>query len=233
MAGVLLCTALAACAPTTQRVRVDSVAAEAEARKQREVAVQAYLDDQKRLMRVSYPLQTRGADLCGEDIRYTTGMALANSSTLLGEPFKETAETSYRLTEQVQAVYVVPGSAADKGGVRAGDTLLQVGQWSITGAGPDAVKETLNQIQKQTQNGQPVRVDLLRPAQGKNPLPQKMSLLIVPTAPAAIRSFLVTVTKLTPTRTANRSSSSAACCALPRTTRSSRWSSHMKSRTTA
>ena len=180
MAGVLLCTALAACAPTTQRVRVDSVAAEAEARKQREVAVQAYLDDQKRLMRVSYPLQTRGADLCGEDIRYTTGMALANSSTLLGEPFKETAETSYRLTDQVQAVYVVPGSAADKGGVRAGDTLLQVGQWSITGAGPDAVKETLNQIQKQTQNGQPVRVDLLRPAQGKNPLPQKMSLLIVP-----------------------------------------------------
>ena len=180
MTGVALCNALTACSPTTQRVRVDSVAAEVEARKQREVAVEAYLDDQKRLMRVSYPLQTKGADLCGEDIRYTTGMALANSSTLLGEPFKETAETSYRLNDQVQAVYVVPGSAADKAGVRSGDTLLQVGQWPITGTGPNAVKETLSQIQAQSKNGQPVRVDILRPAPGKNPIPQKISLLIIP-----------------------------------------------------
>lgn len=180
MTGVALCNALTACAPTTQRVRVDSVAAEVEARKQREVAVEAYLDDQKRLMRVSYPLQTKGADLCGEDIRYTTGMALANSSTLLGEPFKETAETSYRLNDQVQAVYVVPGSAADKAGVRSGDTLLQVGQWPITGTGPNAVKETLSQIQAQSKNGQPVRVDILRAAPGKDPIPQKISLLIIP-----------------------------------------------------
>ena len=86
--GVLLCAALAACAPTTQRVRINNDAAENEARKQRQIALQVYLEDQKRLMRVSYPLLTQGADLCGDDIRYTTGMALANSSTLLGEPFK-------------------------------------------------------------------------------------------------------------------------------------------------
>lgn len=131
-------------------------------------------------MQVSYPLLTKGADLCGEDIRYTTGLALANSSTLLGEPFKETAESDYHLSDQVQAVYVVPGSAADKAGFRAGDTLLQVGQWSITGAGSDAVKETLNQIQRQTQNGQAVRVDVVHPASGKNPISQKQSLLITP-----------------------------------------------------
>ncbi len=180
MAGVLLCTLLTACTPTTQRVRVSNTAAETEARKQRQVALQAYLEDQKRLMQVSYPLLTKGADLCGEDIRYTTGLALANSSTLLGEPFKETAESDYHLSDQVQAVYVVPGSAADKAGFRAGDTLLQVGQWSITGAGSDAVKETLNQIQRQTQNGQAVRVDVVHPASGKNPISQKQSLLITP-----------------------------------------------------
>ena len=180
----MLCSLLSACAPTTQRVRVDSVAAETEARKQRQVAVQAYLDDQKRLMRVSYPLQTQGADLCGEDIRYTTGMALANSSSLLGEPFRETAESEYRLSERVQAVYVVPGSAADKAGIRTGDTLLQVGQWPVAGSGPEVVKETLNQIQNQTRNGQPARVDIQRSGQAKArgaaPSSQKLSLLIVP-----------------------------------------------------
>ena len=131
-------------------------------------------------MQVSYPLLTKGADLCGEDIRYTTGMALANSSTLLGEQFKETAESDYHLSDQIQAVYVVPGSAADKAGVRGGDTLLQIGQSPVTGSGSDAVKETLNQIQIQSQNAQPIRVDILRPPQGKNPTSQKMSLLITP-----------------------------------------------------
>ena len=183
LAGVSLCAALTACAPTTQRVRVSNEAAESEARKQRQVALQAYLDDQQRLMRVSYPLLTRGADLCGEDLRYITGMALANSSTLLGEQFKQTAEADYRLSNQVQVVYVVPGSAADKAGVRTGDTLLQVGQIpaSATDMGAEAVKEALNQLQTQTRNGQAVRVDVQHTASGKQGSPgQKQSLLITP-----------------------------------------------------
>ena len=173
--GALLCGVLSACAPVTQRVRVDNAAIENEARKQQQVAVQAYLDDQKRLMQVSYPLLTQGADLCGEDIRYTTGMAIANSSTLLGEPFKETAERSYRLSDQAQVVYVVPGAAADKAGIRAGDTVLQIGPWLPTGNGPEVVKEALNQLQLQTQNGQAVRMDVLRQNSGK-----KFSILVVP-----------------------------------------------------
>lgn len=183
LAGVSLCAALTACAPTTQRARVSNEAAEIEARKQRQVALQAYLEDQKRLMRVSYPLQTKGADLCGEDIRYTTGMALANSSTLLGEQFKQTAETDYRLSDLVQVVYVVPGSAADKAGVRTGDTLLQIGQIPVaaTGMGADAVKEALNQLQFQSKNGQAVRIDVQHAASGKpGANAQRQSLLIMP-----------------------------------------------------
>ncbi len=183
LAGVLLCAAVTACAPTTQRVRITNEAAETEARKQRQVALQAYLDDQKRLMRVSYPLLTGGADLCGEDLRYITGMALANSSTLLGEQFKQTAETDYRLSDQVQVVYIVPGSAADKAGVRIGDILLQVGQVpvTVTDEGADAVRETLTQLQTQTRHGQAVRVDVQHAASGKAGKPgQKQSLLITP-----------------------------------------------------
>ena len=183
LAGVLLCAAFTACAPTTQRVRVNNEAAETEARKQRLVALQAYLGDQQRLMLVSYPLLTRGAELCGEDIRYITGMALANSSTLLGEQFKQTAEANYRLGDQVQVVYVVPGSAADKAGIRTGDTLLQIGQVPVTstGMGADAVKEVLNQLQLLTKNGQAVRIDVQHAASSKSGISgQKQSLLITP-----------------------------------------------------
>lgn len=177
MAGVVACIALTACAPTTQRVRVSDGAAEAEARKQRQIALQAYLEDQQRLLRVSYPLLTRGSDLCGDDIRYTTGMALANSSTLLGEQFKETAESIYKLSNVVQVVYVVPGSAADKAGVQMGDTITQIGSWQVAGNDGDPVKQALGQIKELSKNGQPVRVDIQR--KGKSTL-QSQSLLITP-----------------------------------------------------
>ncbi len=170
--GVLLCLLVSACAPTTQRVRVDNQATQVEARKQRQVALQAYMDDQQRLMRVSYPLLTKGSDLCGEDLRYTTGLALANSSTLLGEDFKESAQNTFQLTDDVKAVYVIPGSAADKAGIRTGDTVRYIGDWSLP-AGQNAVRQSLEQLQLQTQTGKAVRVDILRNGRGQ-------SLLITP-----------------------------------------------------
>ncbi|MBU3657911.1 MAG: PDZ domain-containing protein [Rhodocyclaceae bacterium] len=139
--------------------------------------MQAYLEDQRRLMRVSYPLLTKGADLCGDNIRFTTGMALANSSTLLGEPFRQTAEDDYGLSSAVQVVYVAPQSAAERAGVRTGDTLTQVGNSPIVGSGADVVKLTLNQIVEQTRNGQPVRIDIQRKARDAL---QRQSLLITP-----------------------------------------------------
>ena len=170
--GVLLCLLVSACAPTTQRVRVDNQATQVEARKQRQVALQAYMDDQRRLMRVSYPLLTKGSDLCGEDLRYTTGMALANSSTLLGEDFRESAQNTYQLTDEVKAVYVIPGSAADKAGIRSGDTVRYIGDWSLP-AGQNAVRQSLEQLQLQTQTGKAVRLDIVRNGKGQ-------SLLITP-----------------------------------------------------
>lgn len=128
-------------------------------------------------MQVSYPLLTRGSDLCGDDIRYTTGMALANSSTLLGEQFKETAESDYSLGNAVQVVYVVPQSAADKAGIKTGDTLIQVGAWQVTGNAQEVVKQTLNRIKELSQNGQAFRVDVQRKA--KNSV-QSQSLLVTP-----------------------------------------------------
>ena len=170
--GVLLCLLVSACAPTTQRVRVDNQATQVEARKQRQVALQAYMDDQRRLMSVSYPLLTKGSDLCGEDLRYTTGLALANSSTLLGEDFRESAQNTYQLTDEVKAVYVIPGSAADKAGIRSGDTVRYIGDWSLP-AGQNAVRQSLEQLQLQTQTGKAVRLDIVRNGKGQ-------SLLITP-----------------------------------------------------
>lgn len=170
--GVLLCLLVIACAPTTQRVRVDNQATQIEARKQRQVALQAYMDDQRRLMRVSYPLLTKGADLCGEDLRYTTGLALANSATLLGEDFRESAQAGYQLNDEVKAVYVIPGSGADKAGIRSGDTIRYIGDWSLP-AGQNAVRQSLEQLQVQTQTGKAVRVDVVRNGRGQ-------SLLITP-----------------------------------------------------
>lgn len=170
--GVVVCALICACTPTTQRVRVDDQAMQQEARKQRQAALQAYMGDQQRLMRVSYPLLTKGSDLCGEDIRYTTGLALANNATLLGEDFKESAQSSLQLNDEVKAVYVIPGSGADKAGIRVGDTVRYIGDWSLP-TGQNAVRQSLEQLQVQTQSGKAVRVDTVRNGRGQ-------SLLITP-----------------------------------------------------
>ena len=164
--GVVFCT-LVACAPITQRVRVDNAAAAVEAQKQRQTALEAYVDEQKRLLRVSYPLLTKGADLCGNDLRYTTGMVLANSTSLLGMDFKETAASTYKLSDKVQALYVIPGSSAEQAGVRAGDTLTLVNDWSVP-TETEAVRQTLEQIQTRTKNGEPVRIDIIRNSRGQS-----------------------------------------------------------------
>ena len=96
-----------------------------------------------RLMRVSYPLLTKGADLCGDDIRFTTGMALANQATLLGEDFRESAQKAYQLSDQVQVMYVVPGSAADKAGIQPGDVLKKIDNKNVSN-----ITELLNNISR-------------------------------------------------------------------------------------
>lgn len=136
---------IAGCAtPTTQRIKVDDVAAEIEAKKQRQVALEALVDDQIRLFRVSYPIVTRAHELCGEKTRHTIGAWFANNSAY-GPEFKEAAATAYSLSDIVKVMYVIPGSPADRAGLRVGDHPVSINGWAVP-VGDGAMKALMDKL---------------------------------------------------------------------------------------
>lgn len=146
-ASVTLLTVIliAGCAtPTTQRIKVDDVAAEIEAKKQRQVALEALVDDQIRLFRVSYPIVTGAHELCGEKTRHTIGAWFANTSAY-GPEFKEAAATAYGLSDIVKVMYVIPGSPADRAGLRVGDYPVSINGWAVP-VGDGAMKGLMDKL---------------------------------------------------------------------------------------
>lgn len=135
----------AGCAtPTTQRIKVDDVAAEIEAKKQRQIALESLVDDQIRLFRVSYPIVTRGHELCGDKTRYAIGAWFANRSAF-GPEFGEAAATTYGLSDIVKVMYVMPGSPADRAGLKSGDHPVAINGWSVP-VGDGALKTFLDTL---------------------------------------------------------------------------------------
>jgi len=121
----LAACALAACAPVTQRPQVDDKAVAQEARKQRELALQDLAEDQSHLFRISYPILTRGADLCAEDVHPAIGIRHGNLHSMPKE-MREAGSRVLGLTDKLQVIQVAAGSAAARAGLQAKDVILAV-----------------------------------------------------------------------------------------------------------
>lgn len=160
---MLVLLAFAGCAtPVTQRVKVDSVAAELEAKKQREIALASLFEDRMRLDRVAFPLLVKGVPLCGEKTRYRVGAFLINANAL--KEFAEAGRSLWGLTDIVQVVEVVPGSPAQAAGIKPGDLPVALNDWQVP-VGEEAVKRLDEKLEELTKTGAPFTVRLIRGGQ--------------------------------------------------------------------
>ncbi len=143
-AAVLLC----ACAsPTTQEVGIDKEAAQAEAQLQRELAFEGFLEDELRIKRVAYPILVAAAPLCKDKIHYESG-AVFTTADGFGKDYTTTVSQYIGgiTGNQLGLLHVVPGSPADKAGLRRGDRLLEINGYKV----PDS-KDVAEQLSKQAQ----------------------------------------------------------------------------------
>lgn len=140
--SVLLTVFLASCAPITQRIQVDDVAQRAEARKQNELALHALIEDNVRLQRVGYPILTRAVAMCKDKIGYGIGAGWLTTHRL-PEQFREIAADTLKLGSNPRVIYLLPGSPAEKAGLKTGDEIVAFNKVELK---PDdsAVVETLN-----------------------------------------------------------------------------------------
>lgn len=152
---------LAACAaPQTKAPTVQSAAAEEEARKQRELVVEAFVDKRTRLFRVGHRIFTRGSMLCGEQSTHAVGVQVM-SLDFFGEAWREAASSKLGLTEKLRLIDVVPDSPADAVGLRAGDVLLAIDDWTVP-AGEEALEQTNKRVSGLLQSGDPIRFNVRR-----------------------------------------------------------------------
>lgn len=148
-------TILVGCAaPQTRSPTVDSASAQDEARKQREMVVEDFVNTHKRLQAVASRIVVSGAELCGEKVAPYFGISTWNQENFQKE-WKETVQSRFGLSDQVNLANVAAGSASDIAGLKEGDVVVSVNGWMppVGKEGPDKLMEKLSELGK---SGMPV-----------------------------------------------------------------------------
>jgi Peptidase family M48/PDZ domain len=145
--ALLFTALLAACAaPTTRPVEIDKKAEEAEALLQRELAFEGFLEDELRIKRVAQPILESAIELCKDKTRFDTG-ATFTSMGAYGKDFEPVVTKYLGISGfELGLLHVVPGSPADKAGLKRGDKLISVNGFVIPNT-----KEAATELGKRAQ----------------------------------------------------------------------------------
>lgn len=159
MAMAAIMVAMAGCAPTTQRPGVDSAAVEAEKFEQQKLVVTQALTDTKRLYRVANRIAIAGYDLCQKK-GWRMGFVAQGISDFPEAQRKAAAAAIPGLGDNLLVTIVVPGSSAEKAGIREGDQLVRIAGKDIPQDG-NALK-AMREILKDTKAGDAVMISARR-----------------------------------------------------------------------
>ena len=155
---------LASCAsPQTRTPTVDKQDAQTEARKQQELVMEAWMDDNRRLQAVSSKILISGAELCGEQTGPYFGIDVW---TKYGLPkgWEDAAQSRFNLGDELQLSMVAPGSPAEIAGLQVGDVVLGLNGQSIPG-GREAKKRFGELLKVVSTDGLPVYFSIRRDSQ--------------------------------------------------------------------
>ncbi|MDX1764210.1 MAG: M48 family metalloprotease [bacterium] len=157
----LIAAIMTGCAtPRTEGVAVNDALVEAEAKKQRQIALESLMNDQIYLEQVAYPIQVAGSSFCGEAVKPAMGFHFANKHAI-PKDFHDAAVSLYDMGEPLQVTHVIPGSPAGKAGIQKGDILVALNGEKMP-VGKTAVKEAAELMDDQLKPGESVTLTVLR-----------------------------------------------------------------------
>ena len=139
----LLALAVAACAPQSRVPTISRSAAEAEARKQREIVIQERMKVQNRLRQVDFAIRAANADLCKKQAP-AVGFMTMNLGSAPGE-YKAAYAKLYGVTPQITVISVFKGSPAEQAKLAVGDEIVSI-NGKIIDAGSSGRTQVAEQI---------------------------------------------------------------------------------------
>jgi len=152
---------LADCAsPTTQPIKVDEAANQAEAKLQNELALEGLINDELRLKRIASDIKMKASGLCGELVEYDLGV-YALSKDMLPRQFREAANTLYQIGQKPRVLLVYPGSGSEEAGIKNGDEIVSINNWLLP-AGEASAKLIIEKLQDFLKDGKPLEMQVAR-----------------------------------------------------------------------
>jgi len=115
--------------PQTKTKKIDSVASEIEAKIQRELVAQDFIETYDRLFTIGHPILVKAASLC-EKTSYQFGMDTWTAKGMEHE-WEEAYRSVYGLSDLLEIGFLTPDGAAITGGLEKGDILVSVNDWSV------------------------------------------------------------------------------------------------------
>ncbi len=150
-----------ACAtPTTRRLEVDEVAAEIEAQKQRRIALEAWIDNKRRLDDVAYKIFTKAVSLCEEKNSFSIGITIANKY-MFSEDMQEAALSLYDISNVLKIIHVMKGSAAEQAGIQNNDIPVAINDWPVH-VGEKAGSEFLKKLKDASKDSSQISLKTIR-----------------------------------------------------------------------
>lgn len=145
---------IAGCAaPTTRPASASAAAADAEAIKQAELAVQNLVEANERVARVYRLLATNAQHMCGEQVIPDTGiLAMVKPKGDVGLIFAR----NYGIRDELTILFVLEGSPAQAAGLKAGDVVRAVNGASASGA------KSMHELHEKLPADAPIRYEVER-----------------------------------------------------------------------
>ncbi len=163
----VLALMLAACAgPSTQPMVLNPQDVQREAQLQRELALDAIMEDEARIKRVAWPLLVAAAELCErqskERVRFDTGATFTS-----GAGFGKELESTLRLRLNIRGhalvlSHVPPGTPAHSAGLRVGDQLVEIKGFVIPNTA-EAATELAKRAHEWLKTGDALATTVARP----------------------------------------------------------------------
>lgn len=129
---------LACAAPMTQQGSVSKRDIQNEALKQQQLVIESSIASNTRAQKIALPLLEAARPLCGDHLAGRTGIEFASVS--MYDRDWRTAARMAGIGDTVSVVAVVPGSAADRAGIRKGDRIVSAFEQPVA-AGERGFKE--------------------------------------------------------------------------------------------
>ncbi|MDR2875765.1 MAG: M48 family metalloprotease [Methylobacillus sp.] len=155
--ALLVLLALAACAtPQANTPTVNDASVQEERRKQMEMVVEDYMQSWRRLQAVAARVVVNGRELCGTNVAPYYGMTTWSQESFAKE-WRAIVAARFGIGEVPSIASIAPGSVADKAGLREGDVIRSINEWT-----PPTGKDALAKLdEKLASEGKYGRVDFV------------------------------------------------------------------------